>query len=176
MARFDEVKETFWGEGAYGVQPPLTERTVREAEHELGVTLPPSLLDLLRKQNGGVVADSWNAAPAAEPTSWSQDHVPFDELMGIGRSEGTVSLLDTPYLVEEWGLPSPIALVSGDGHSWIALDYRRCGSDGEPSVTWFDTDLDAELQLAVDFRSFVEGLTSDKSFGGEEFSGAGGLS
>ncbi|WP_432043656.1 SMI1/KNR4 family protein [Streptomyces cadmiisoli] len=176
MPRFEEVKETFWGEGAYGVQPALTDRAVRDAEHELGVTLPPSLLDLLSEQNGGVVADAWNAAPAAEPTSWSQDHVPFGELMGIGHSETMVSLLDTPYLVEEWGLPSSIVLVSGHGHYWIALDYRECGSDGEPMVTWFDIEFDVELQLAKDFRSFVEGLVSDKIFGSEEVSRARELS
>ncbi|WP_028805833.1 SMI1/KNR4 family protein [Streptomyces sp. 142MFCol3.1] len=48
MARFDEVKAAFWGDGDYGVQLPLTEEAVREAERVLGVTLPAVLLDLLR--------------------------------------------------------------------------------------------------------------------------------
>lgn len=88
VARFDAVKATFWStDNSYGVQPPLTEELVRDAERELDVQLPADLLDLLRIQNGGVVADEWNAFPTAEPTSWSADHVPFDELMGIGRTE-----------------------------------------------------------------------------------------
>ncbi|MFF4330701.1 SMI1/KNR4 family protein [Streptomyces sp. NPDC048387] len=162
-ARFEEVKATFWGDGGYSVQPPLTDEMVREAERLLGVTLPSALLDLLRVQNGGDVAADHDAFPTSRPTSWSEDHVPFDGLMGIGRCDGTTSLLDTPYLVEEWGLPAPLVLLAGDGHCWIALDYRTCGRDGEPSVTWFETDLDTELVLAADFRSFVEGLTASSS-------------
>ncbi|WP_329315864.1 SMI1/KNR4 family protein [Streptomyces sp. NBC_01262] len=161
---FDETLATFWAEGDHGVQPPLTDEAVREAEGVLGVPLPSALLDLLRVQNGGVVADGHDAFPTSQPTSWSHDHVPFDALMGIGRRERTMSLLDTPYLVKEWGLPSQIVLLSGDGHCWIGLDYRGCGPDGDPSVTWFDAELDTELPLAGDFRTFVEKLTAGRAF------------
>ena len=163
MARFDEVKATFWGEGPYGVQPPLTEAGVQDAERQLGVRLPASLLEILRVQNGGPVAEPWNAFPTDVPTSWSENHVPLDDMMGIGRHDGRSSLLDSPYLVEEWDLPSPLVLLSGDGHCWIALDYRACGQGGEPSVTWFDVDGDTELPLAADFRTFVERLTAATS-------------
>lgn len=163
MAQFDEVLATFWADDDHGVQPPLTEETVREAERVLGVTLPSALLDLLRVQNGGIVAADHGAFPTSQPTSWSEEHVPFHALMGIGPRDQMTSLLDTPYLVTEWGLPSPIVLLSGDGHCWIALDYRSCGPDGDPSVTWFDTELDTELPLASDFRTFVEELTAGSS-------------
>ncbi|WP_442806115.1 SMI1/KNR4 family protein [Streptomyces sp. NBC_01257] len=131
----------------YGVQPPLTDAVIQDAECRLGVRLPASLLDILRVQNGGLVAESWNAFPTDVPTSWSEDHVPLDEIRGIGRQDGQPSLLDSDYLVEEWGLPSPLVLLSGDGHCWIALDYRTCGRLGEPSVTWFHVDDDTELPL-----------------------------
>ncbi|MEV4679999.1 SMI1/KNR4 family protein [Streptomyces kurssanovii] len=164
MARFNEVKATFWGDGRHGVQPPLTEAAVHETEVQLGVRLPSSFLELLRCRNGGQVAARWDAFPTDVPTSWSEDHVPFDMMMGIGRHDDRLSLSDTPYLVEEWGLPSPIVLLSGDGHCWIALDYRVCGRQGEPSVTWFDADGNSELALAADFRAFVEGLTAAEIF------------
>lgn len=167
MARFEEVKAALWSGGTYGVQPSLTDEAVTEAEQVLGVRLPVSLLELLRVQNGGEVSSGRDAFPTDQPTSWSADHVPFDELMGIGRRERMVSLLDTPYLVDEWGLPSPVVLLSGDGHCWIALDYRDCGRLGEPAVTWLDADFDLELRLAADFRSFVEGLTSEGHFVGD---------
>src|SRR5687767_7333938 len=105
---------------------------------------------------------SGNAYPTAEPTSWSADHIPFDEMMGIGHTEQLNSLFDTPYLVGEWKMPSPTVLLLGDGHYWIALDYRRCGRQGAPAVTWFETELGTELVLASDFRSFVEGLTANE--------------
>ncbi|MEU5168126.1 MULTISPECIES: SMI1/KNR4 family protein [Streptomyces] len=164
MARFDEVRATFWEDGRHGVRPALTDEAVREAESVLGVALPADLLVLLRARNGGVVSSERDAFPTTRPTSWSESHVPFDELTGIGEHAGMTSLLDSAYLVEEWGLPSPIVLLSGDGHTWIALDYRSCGPYGEPSVTWFDVERDEELALAPDFRSFVEGLTSEGTF------------
>ncbi|MGW3402967.1 SMI1/KNR4 family protein, partial [Streptomyces zhihengii] len=68
MARFDAVKATFWGEARHGVQPPLTDAVVQDAERRLGVRLPTSLLEILRVQNGGVVADSWSAFPTDVPT------------------------------------------------------------------------------------------------------------
>lgn len=163
MAGFDEIKATFWGEGLYGVQPPLTVAVVEDAERQLGVRLPTSLLEILWVQNGGVVAAAWNTFPTDVPTSWSENHVPLDEVMGIGRLDGHLSLLDTAYLVEEWGLPSPLVLLSGDGHCWIALDYRACGKEGEPSVTWLNVDDSTELPLAADFQAFVERLTTAAS-------------
>ncbi|UQI49695.1 SMI1/KNR4 family protein (plasmid) [Streptomyces sp. HU2014] len=172
MARFDEVKATFWGDGPYGVQPPLTAAVVQDAERRLGVRLPVSLLEILRVQNGGLVAESWNACPTDVPTSWSENHVPFDGMMGIGRHGGQLSLLDSPYLVEEWGLPSPLVLLSGDGHCWVALDYRSCGENGEPSVTWFDADDGTELPLAADFRTFVQRLTASTSLDADSEDGS----
>ncbi|MFI6080359.1 SMI1/KNR4 family protein [Streptomyces sp. NPDC051217] len=88
MGRFDEVTATFWGKGDYGVQQLLTEAMVREAERALGVRLPSALLDLLRVQNGGIVAADHGTYPTTGQTSWSEDHVPFDSLMGIGRRDG----------------------------------------------------------------------------------------
>jgi hypothetical protein len=61
VARFGQVKETFWSGSAVGVQPMLTDEMVVGAEGLLGVRLPSALLQLLRVQNGGGVADTWNS-------------------------------------------------------------------------------------------------------------------
>jgi hypothetical protein len=153
----------FWSESTFGVQTPLTDQAVHDAEAALGVRLPSALLELLRLQNGGGVIDARSAFPTSG-TSWASQHVPFEDLMGIGDAKGATSLLDTPYLVEEWGLPSPVVLLTGDGHWWIALDYRQSGPTGEPSVAWFDTDEQSELTLAEDFRSFLGRLVPADSF------------
>jgi hypothetical protein len=103
--------------------------------------------------------------------SWRQntnstDHIPFDELFGIGPAEqfAALTLLHTPYLVREWGLPTPVVLLSGDGHTWVALDYRTRGRQREPSVVWIDNERGHEVQLAPSFRAFVELLGPSASF------------
>lgn len=145
---------------------------MQDAERQLGVRLPASLLEILRVQNGGQVAELWNAFPTEVATSWSVNHVPLDGMLGIGRHDDQLSLLDSGYLVEEWGLPSPLVLLSGDGHCWIALDYRTCGESGEPSVTWFDVEGNTELPLAVDFQAFVERLAAAASLDPDDMDGS----
>jgi hypothetical protein len=173
MAHVEDLQYAFWDTSSdSGVQLPLSDQGIMEAERLLNVTLPSSLLALLRDQNGGLVASSRDAFPASRPTSWAPDHVPFDVVMGIGHREQTLSLLDSPYLVEEWGLPTDVVLVSGGGHYWIGLDYRTCGRHGEPSVAWFDADDNSELALAPDFRSFIDGLTSVSEFDSERSEGS----
>ncbi|WP_405584778.1 SMI1/KNR4 family protein [Streptomyces sp. NBC_01190] len=151
MAGFEDLRRSLWDtDSDYGVQPPLTDQAIVEAEGLLTVTLPGSLLDLLRIRNGGQVSDSRSVFPTSMPTSWSADHVPFDAVMGIGNRERMPSMLDSPYLVEEWDLPSGTVLIRVMG----------CGRHREPSVTWFDADDKTELALAPNFGSFVQGLTS----------------
>jgi hypothetical protein len=166
MTSFEQVAASFWHPGSeYLRLPPLTDDLIVDAERRLKITLPPELLQLLRLQNGGVIADSWDACPA-EANFYAGDNVPFEHLYGIGPGDqdGATTLLDTPYLVQEWELPSPVVLLSGEGHYWIALDYRDCGPAGKPSVVWIDNEMNHELLLAPDFRAFVERLTASASF------------
>lgn len=60
-----------------------------------------------------------------------------------------------------------MVLLTGDGHWWIALDYRTRGPHGAPSVTWLDAADSTELALAPDFRTFLERLTDASEFASE---------
>lgn len=155
MTRFDQLKPTFWDRGP---GEPLSAREFAHAGRELGVRLPIELGELLGLRNGGTVASAFDAFPTSAPTSYSETHVPFDQLLGVG---GRLSILDSPYLSSEWDLPRQVVVLSGDGHTWVALDYRR---SSEPSVTWFDVELESELALAPTFRAFLEGLVPSGSF------------
>ena len=55
-------------------------------------------------------------------------------------------------------MPKGIVLLCGDGHTWVALDYRACGPTGEPPVTWFDNEMEEEILLAPNFQTFLDGL------------------
>jgi hypothetical protein len=133
----------------------LSTDLVRQAEAQLGVSLPPELLTLLAQQNGGDTRGF--AFLTQQPTSWAKNHVPFDELFGLvlPSDKGPVSMLDTAYLTQEWGLPEKQVLLSGDGHWFITLDYRQGPA---PSVAWIDTEVDQDIQLAESFAAFLAGL------------------
>jgi hypothetical protein len=160
---FKDITGMFWDpEIAYEVQAPLTDDMVARAEETLGVQLPDAYLALVRIQNGGYTTEPLQAHRAPEPTSWATDHVPFDSMFGIG--ENNEGILQTPYLLREWRMPDGLILLTGDGHWWIALDYRVTGPTGPPSVAWYDNEVGEDIQLAADFKSFVEGLRSEAEF------------
>ncbi len=134
---------------------PVTDEMVQDAERRLGVKLPASYIEILKAQNGGYLR--YDSYPTTVGTSWADDHVGVDRIMGIGPGQAG-DMLDSPDLIQEWGMPQGIVLLSGDGHTWVALDYRACGPTGEPSVTWFDNELEEEVPLAPDLQTFLDGL------------------
>ena len=153
--------ERFWRSNYYN-HPPLTDEMVAEAERRLGVTLPAEYLALLRVQNGGYTHGF--GFLMAEPTSWAKDHVPLNDLAGIVTDPAVntaQNILDTAYMTEEWGLPPSQALLSGEGHWWITLDYRK---GAIPSVAWIDVERNQELQIAPSFAAFLDGLRPAADF------------
>jgi hypothetical protein len=100
-------------------------------------------------QNGGVVSRELAVFPTCD------GGVTFEDLRGVGPGRETVASAD---VAAEWGVPERLVPLTGDGHTWIALDYR----DGdEPSVTYVDVELDREQPLAPTLRAFLEGLGAD---------------
>lgn len=145
----------FWDENYYN-NPPLTDEMVVAAEESLGVKLPDSFINLLKTQNGGYT--SGFAFPMDSKTSWADDHVPFTEGFGIvtdKNSESGHNILQTEYMIEEWGLPEDVVLLTGDGHWFIVLDYRK-GS--EPSIRWIDVECEQDTHVADTFDDFLNGL------------------
>jgi hypothetical protein len=52
--------------------------------------------------------------------------------------------MGSQFHIDEWGYP-PVGIYFADcpsaGHDMICLDYRACGTDGEPQVIHVDQDL-----------------------------------
>lgn len=151
----------FWSPDS-SENPPLTDDMLKVAEASLGVRLPAEYISLLRIQNGGYTHGF--GFPMSRPTKWADDHVPLDDLAGIviDPSHSTsFNLLETAYLVEEWGLPERQVLITGEGHWWITLDYRK----GKiPSVTWLNVECDEDIPVAPTFADFLNGLRPSSSF------------
>ena len=129
---------------------PLTPEKVESAQSELKVKLPDSYLKLLNEQNGGSLY--LNAFPISFE---DEDHLAVDYLLGIGENKRE-GIQQSDYFIKEWGLPKRIVLLSGDGHTWIALDYRKVNEN--PPIIYIDVEQEIEKQLSSSFDEFVSKL------------------
>lgn len=145
----------FWGSNYYN-HPPLSQSMVIFAQKELGVTLPKTYIELLKIQNGGYTKGF--IFPTTQKTSWADDHIPLRDLAGIVVNDSintALNILDSPELTQEWELPDKQVLLSGEGHWWITIDFRK---NELGSIMWFDVEIGQEVYLADNFDSFINGL------------------
>lgn len=145
--------KSFWeiDEEGYYTLKKITAEEVAKAEDKLGVTLPDTYKKLILEQNGGYIVH--NAFPTAHSNSWAEDHIQFNHLLGIAEDEG---IMDSAYLIKEWELPEGLVLINGDGHTWVAMDYRKTKEN--PAIHYFDVEMEEDFKLANSFDEFIQGL------------------
>lgn len=125
----------------------LADLDISQAEKEMGITIPKEYIKLLRQQNGGYL--KYQALPVDFKNSWADDHIVIDSLYGIKENEG---IYKSQYLLNEWGIKEKdFVTISGDGHTWIVLDYRK--NKDEPEITFIDTE---ENKISVIYKTFKE--------------------
>lgn len=162
----------FWDDSDYAldeyVSAPPSDKLIKEIEEELGYKLPASYIWLMKRHNGGIPVNT--CFPTDVPTSWADDHVAIEGILGIGRKKG-LSLcgeFGSRFMIEEWEYPD-IGVAFCDcpsaGHDTIFLDYRECGPEGEPKVVHIDQELDYKITpLADSFEEFIRGLVHEDEF------------
>ncbi len=138
---------------------PLTDDMVAEAESTLNLRLPISYVDALRQKNGGSTIGEYIRLPSQHIPQHLDafvDHgyISVGGLNGIGTSYQSITR--TPYLKNEGKLPDGLILLDGDGHHWIAFDYRI--PTGSPSVVFVDSDSGDTLLVAKSFAEFFAAL------------------
>ncbi len=67
--------------------------------------------------------------------------------------EPDYSILQSPTIRDEWGLPEGLIVLGGSGHEWNVLDYRRGG--GDPPVALIESDDCEVFELAPSFSEFM---------------------
>lgn len=134
------------------LQPPLTESAIRRIEEKLGLKLPAPYLALLCEQNGGYVRRT------LPETGHSM-------IWGIGpRFPSIGGKWYEDFEDEDVWLPSdPSSLVpfDGDGHWYLALDFRPNGPTREPAVAYLDLECEVDQGVADDFSAFLNQLEED---------------
>ncbi|CAI7726432.1 hypothetical protein WT0BACILLUS_03165 [Bacillus altitudinis] len=149
--------KSFWeiDEEGYYTLKKINEAEIAKAEKKLGITLPDTYKKLILEQNGGYTIH--NAFPTTHSNSWAEDHIQFNHLLGIAAGEG---IMDSAYLIKEWELPEGLVLINGDGHTWVAMDYRKTKEN--PTIHYFDVEMEEDFKLADSFDEFIEGLYTAK--------------
>ncbi|MFH5804818.1 SMI1/KNR4 family protein [Alienimonas sp. DA493] len=161
----------FWADRPDESSPSLTDAGVALVERVLGVKLPAAYLDLLRYRNGGetrgwecsvegeegwdeFVGELFGVPSLTEDEAASIDTAALDENIS---TEIHGSVLVTPYMTREWQLPPRQVLLSGDGHTWLSLDYRE---SEDPAVVFLQDDgLEFAIsELAGSFDEFLSRL------------------
>lgn len=149
--------KNFWGENYYN-NPTITKKDIEGAEKKLHVKLPEKFIELLKIQNGGYTKNAGFLFPMKIKTTWADDHIPLNQLYGIVINKDFDTghnIMDSEYLIKEWGLPPNQVLITGDGHWWITLDYRK---EKIPTIRWIDVECNEDIHVADNFEEFINGL------------------
>jgi hypothetical protein len=137
-----------WAPGDAGVsdysEARVSEETLHSIEAELGCRLPAAYVSQGREHNGGSLKRNAHASPT--PIMWAADHVAVTGIFAIGRSarSSLCGSFGQRLWLDEWGYPDLgvyFADTPSAGHDMIALHYRACGTDGEPSVVHVDQEV-----------------------------------
>jgi hypothetical protein len=158
----DELESSDYHEAA------PSDELIRSIEAELEYRLPTAYVDLARSHNGGLLRRDAHASSG--PTTWADDHVAVTGIFAIGRT-APLSLCGSNgqrLWREEWGYPDLgvyFADTPSAGHDMIALDYRACGPNGEPSIVHVDQEVGYVVtKLASSFGEFISGLVEEEFF------------
>ena len=151
----------FWNDVDYAFESyigkPVTDKDIKDAETELGYTLPATYIELLKHHNGGVLNKNCFINNDGEC-------VYVTGIYGIDRDKknSIFGEFGNEFWISKWEYP-PIGVVVADtisgGHDMIFLDYRECGPTGEPKVVRVDQEGDYSITLLADsFGDFIKQL------------------
>ena len=151
----------FWKDTDYAFESyigrDVTDEDIKNAEAELGYTLPTAYIELLKNHNGGVVNKNCFIND-------DDDCVYITGIYGIDRDKkySLLGEMGNEFWISKVKYP-PIGIVVADtisgGHDMIFLDYRECGPTGEPKVVRVDQEGDHSITLLVDnFGDFIKNL------------------
>lgn len=126
------------------LQPPLNPTRIREAEAQIGHSLPSELVALLEVQNGGYIR-------------YELPTLPHRRIAGIGPRFPSLAAVDWEDVQDDVGFElDGLVPFDGDGHWHLCLDYRN--RVAEPLVTYVDIECNSEEPVASSFAEYLTRL------------------
>lgn len=155
-----------WSSDFSDPNPPLTEDVRQEVEKLLGVALPDSYVTLMRERNGGNLEEQLVLFDGKIPEGMEyyvgDGYISIGAIFGINPNPNAMgSITQTTYMTKEWGLPDGLVLLDGDGHIWIALDYRQIKDN--PPVIYLVSDTGQYITIADSFAEFLKKMVPFES-------------
>lgn len=136
---------------------------VTVVEEKLGVKLPFSYVELMKLWNGGYLCDEHQMPIEGEvPESLTyylgEGFWTLSSIAGVSSDlSNSNGILYTSTTAHEWGIPHKVIAFDGDGHTWLALDYRDETLD-EPRVIFIESDDLNSFVIADNFLDFLSKL------------------
>lgn len=167
--------DTFWAEGEHwALRDADTSQTadalIRQAEAKFGIRLPALLKALYERKKGGYTHYSYyprvpNPRPAREDWVWvniGEEILPPHRLETLGELSDMTDFPDKDSSYRSL-FPDADRLIVMSRHGWesfLCLDYRTHGPEGDPEVVYLEEELDGlkEVLRAPSFETFFEGL------------------
>lgn len=140
--------------------PPADQAMIRSVESQLGYKLPDSYVELMKVVNGGKPSKTCFKVKGRE--------FYLSYIFGIGKKKNysLCGKRGSKFWMQEWRYPKLgvyFADTPSGGHEMFALDYRKCGKNGEPEVIHIDQECDYRItRVALNFQSFVAGLVKGR--------------
>ena len=147
------MERSIWLQEDFNKSQPVSDELIKLAEEQLGITLPKTYIKLLKEQNGGSII--FNAYPAPDHEIFNDTSIEVDYIEGIGKDDG---ILKSEEMIEEWEMPKGLVLFNGDGHFWLAFDYRHTISN--PPIVYVDNtdEVTQVIKIAENFDEFLDRL------------------
>ncbi|WLV23751.1 SMI1/KNR4 family protein [Aciduricibacillus chroicocephali] len=138
----------------------LTDDTLIQVEKKLRVKLPESYVSLMRVKNGGTLAYR-----VLHSEKLPDDEMLVESIMGIDLEDG---IGKSPYLTEEWEIDKDFVLFAGDGHEWLAFDYRNYDGDN-PAIFYISDNSGKPKKMADNFQKFLKLLKEPEELDDDDF-------
>ncbi|ARK30215.1 SMI1/KNR4 family protein [Halalkalibacter krulwichiae] len=143
--------QAFWkSPSEYQPGTMLTDEKISEVERHLHVRLPRGYIELMKQQNGGELAFRYVLFEDGDAAI-----IPYLYEVEIDHGIGLSSVF-----IDECRLPDKLVLLTGDLHSWLALDYREKSNPSVVYITESETESGKwdEHPLADSFDQFTTKL------------------
>lgn len=136
-----------------------SDEMIHAVERCLGYKLPASYIELMQTQNGG--------APNHTTIFVEGQVFRIDQLLSIGDSkpESLLGTFGSQSWIDDWDFPSIGIYFANDPYRSLAmycLDYRVCGSSGEPQVAHVCQIEEFVISIvAPNFETFIRNLEEE---------------